>query len=408
MSAGRQVGGVAGDVDEHFAPVRDTFVANIGELGDGGAGFCAFVEGRKVVDLWAGAADAGRPWARGTPSATFSAAKGLVAVSALLLYDQGLLELDVPVARYWPEFGVSGKAGITVRQVLSNTAGLPIIPGYQGFLDADHPNFAARQEIWRRLALAAPQLAPGTPAYHAMTFGYLVARIVQAVTGDSLANHVNQELVDRLGLEIWFGERALDELGSAARLHPAMPMPAVLTEAMNGGHEPWSPYDPDTLPGKAFLATENGNVLDALHRIGMDPDVISAGVGVGDALATARGLATLYALLTEHGIVDGQQVIKPASIREFTTVQSHGPDPVLGRIANWTVGFEGNIERPLLGTLYGPHPGAFGKDGAGGQKGFADPHNRVAVGFVRSHLAGFSPLSARLISTLYECLDAPR
>ncbi len=117
---------IHGDVDDGFGPVRDAFEDNFAERGDLGAACAVYVSGRPVVDIWAGVADArtGRIWSEDTAAVIFSCSKGMLTICAYLLVQEGRLDLDAPVARYWPEFAQHGKEGITVRCLLSHRAGL--------------------------------------------------------------------------------------------------------------------------------------------------------------------------------------------------------------------------------------------------------------------------------------------
>ena len=122
---------IDGAVAPGFEPVRDAFAANFARFGERGAACAVYADGRLVVDLWGGEADhtTGRPWTADTLSVIWSATKGAVGVLVNLLAQRGELDLDAPMARYWPEFARSGKDGVTVRMVLSHQAGLPVIDG---------------------------------------------------------------------------------------------------------------------------------------------------------------------------------------------------------------------------------------------------------------------------------------
>jgi CubicO group peptidase (beta-lactamase class C family) len=96
------------------------------------------------------------------------------------MVDRGLLDYDAPVADHWPEFAQNGKAGITVRQVLTHQSGLyhirRIIDGAERMLDWAH--------MVRAIEQAAPAHAPGTQTgYHGFTYGFLVGELVQRVSG---------------------------------------------------------------------------------------------------------------------------------------------------------------------------------------------------------------------------------
>src|SRR5436309_6898013 len=115
-----------GHCDPRFQPVREEFEGNFRERGEVGASVCILVDGQPVVDLWGGAADrAGKPWERDTLGVVWSCTKGATALCAHLLVARGLLDLDAPVARYWPEFAQAGKVDLPVRWLLDHQAGLP-------------------------------------------------------------------------------------------------------------------------------------------------------------------------------------------------------------------------------------------------------------------------------------------
>src|SRR5579863_10228193 len=120
---------VHGDVDLGFGPVQDRFVRNYDDYGEFGAATAVYVGGRKVVDLWGGTAnrETGRPWEQDTLALVFSSSNGVLTICALHLAETGALDLDAPVARYWPEFAPFGKQDILVRWLLCHRAGLAIL-----------------------------------------------------------------------------------------------------------------------------------------------------------------------------------------------------------------------------------------------------------------------------------------
>ena len=95
--------------------------------GDVGASVAVTLDGELVVDLWGGTLDeAGTtPWERDTIINVFSTTKTMSCLSLLVLASRGLVDVDAPVERYWPEFGANGKGNVLVRHLLSHTAGLP-------------------------------------------------------------------------------------------------------------------------------------------------------------------------------------------------------------------------------------------------------------------------------------------
>src|SRR5262245_17303572 len=117
QARGTQVVEIGGFVAPGYEPVREAFARNFAERGELGAAFAAVRDGEPVVDLWGGVADraSGRPWREDTLVLIFSGTKGLVAACVLMLLERGQLELDAPVARYWPEFAQAGKEQMRVR-----------------------------------------------------------------------------------------------------------------------------------------------------------------------------------------------------------------------------------------------------------------------------------------------------
>src|SRR5689334_5666687 len=172
---------VQGHCDERFAAVRTAFEENFRDRGELGAAVAVTVDGRTVVDLWGGWADAARtrPWERDTLVNVWSTSKGPTALCAHVLADRGLLDLDAPVATYWPEFAAAGKEKVLVRHLLSHRAGLA---------GPREPHSLQELYDWefttRRLAATEPWWEPGTQSgYHALTYGFLVGEVVRRVSG---------------------------------------------------------------------------------------------------------------------------------------------------------------------------------------------------------------------------------
>jgi len=160
---------IEGECESRFNRVKQAFVENFERRAEIGAAVAVTIAGRPVVDLWAGHSDAARtrPWRRDTIVNVWSSTKGLCALCAHRLADQGRLDFDSPVARYWPEFAAAGKASMPVKFLLSHKAGLAAIRAPLKLEDqfdwAKVTSELARQEPWWQ---------PGTKhGYHAITFG---------------------------------------------------------------------------------------------------------------------------------------------------------------------------------------------------------------------------------------------
>src|SRR2546421_8264109 len=195
--------GIEGQVDAKFKGVRDAFAANFADHGEVGAGVALYVDGRKVVDLWGGVADGetGRPYAEDTLQLVFSTTKGATAICANLLAQRGELDVDAPVATYWPEFATAGKESIPVRWLLCHKAGLPAVDGTMSTEDA-----LAWDPVIRALERQQPLWEPGTAhGYHATTYGWLVGEVVRRISGKSLGRFFADEVAAPLRLDFRIG-----------------------------------------------------------------------------------------------------------------------------------------------------------------------------------------------------------
>ncbi len=393
---------VEGWVDPRYEPVAEAFRSQSDEVGRGGASFCASVQGTVVADLWCGQAGDDRPWERDTAASLFSSTKGMTAACIALLHDRGQLDVDEPVATYWPEFAAEGKADLTVRQVLSHTCGITEIPDYLDLLGLDGTGHGEYEEIRRRIASATPQWEPGTGVgYHVMTYGYIAGAIIERVDGRPLSRFWDEELAGPLGLDLQIGASA--EL--FARKSTTLELDPLPEDGMGPAFEVLlsAARDESTVIGRACIARDGVGVLDVLDVLGnnetMLRDATSGGVGSGDGIGTARGLADLYRHLVDPEPNDATP--SAATLESLNRIELMDLDRVLGIPNAFSVGFG----RMFSAAGMGPSEGTFGHGGAGGQLGFGDPELQVAVGFTRSHLSLTSPLAAGLITALYEALD---
>ena len=350
-------------VEPGWGAVADTFRANF-EHGDVGAACCVYEDGLPVVDVWGGLADRGasRPWARDTIVIIFSCTKGVTAIAANRLVEAGRLDPDAPVADYWPEFAANGKAGITVRMVLSHRAGLAAVDG-----ELTMDDLAAWDPVVAAIAAQAPSWEPGTAhGYHSRTFGWIVGELIRRVTGRMPGDYMADELARPLGLDFFLGlpesedrrvatlypapeARALDELAAA---DPTSLFARVMTGPSNLLHydEQWNTR---RLRG-AQLPSSNGH-------------------------SDARALARLYAACLAP--IDGVRLLTDESLDRATAVQSSGNDLVLGQPLTFGLGF---ALPPTLGA--GASPRSFGHAGAGGSLAYADRDRGLAFGYVMNQM----------------------
>jgi CubicO group peptidase (beta-lactamase class C family) len=360
---------IQGRVEPRYAKVRDAFAAQFAAGSEIGAAVAITVDGEPVVDLFAGHAGPARtrPWTRDTITHTYSVTKGMTALCAHRLIDRGALELDAPVARYWPEFEQAGKAEISVRWLLSHRAGL------QALCEILPPeSLYDWGAMCAALAAAKPCLEPGKLGYHPVTFGWLVGELVRRVDGRSLGRFFREEIAEPLGADFHIGLGPAEEK-RAADITMLVPPPEV-AESFGAG----TPSGELPLLALAFVnPSGTGDHNSPAHRRAEIPAINGHG--------TAAALARVYGALARGGEVDGVRVLSPEGVTRASELQGEGADALLGVPVRMGLGFW--LTQPgVTGFAFGPNPGAFGHPGAGGGLGFADPRARIGFGYVTNRM----------------------
>jgi CubicO group peptidase (beta-lactamase class C family) len=400
--------GLHGQVARGFEPVREAFARNFADHGELGAAVAVYVDGEKKADLWGGVADAatGRPWARDTLVLVFSVTKGATGVLCALLAEQGRLDLDAPVARYWPEFAVNGKADVTVRHVLSHTAGLPVMEAdltVEELIDG-RPAAAA-------LAAQRPLWEPGTRhGYHGLTYGWLTGEIVRRATGQTVGELFAAEVAAPLGLDFHIGlpERSAARL--APLIDPPVADPAAVETAIAALPDPEARAvardiiaamsDPASLMYR--MAMCNGTLPTPAALLWNRRDLHAAEQPAANGVTDACSLARMYAACV--GEVDGTRLLSAAALAAATREQAAGTDQVMPFRNRFATGF--TLPSPSLRLLSGH---SFGQLGASGALGFGDSAHRVGLGYVTNLIGGApegDPRPAALVSALREVLKA--
>jgi CubicO group peptidase (beta-lactamase class C family) len=380
---------VEGEWEKRFAPVREVFARSF-ETGEIGAAICVTIGGRAVIDLWGGHRDAARtqPWTRDTLVNVYSTTKGVTAICANRLVERGRLDLDAPVAHYWPEFAAEGKAQIPVRWLLCHKAGVPA-------LREDVP--AALRFDWKfwteALAAEAPWWEPGTQhGYHALTYGHLVGEIVRRVDGRSLGTYLREELAVPHELDFHIGLAEADDARVAELVRAPAPPP--------GAPDPFvaARKHPRSLVGRVFgnPTIDTGDANSRAWRAAELPAVNGHG--------TARGLARLYGALATDGTLDGERVLAPEQIARANHEEASGLDAVLTPLhSRFGLGFM--LTQPMI--PFGPNPRSFGHPGAGGSIAFADPDAQLGFAYGMNQMQAGLGGDARgfaLIGALYAAL----
>jgi len=382
---------IHGAVDPKFEGVRRAFAANFEEAGEVGAAVSVVVDGRTVVDLWAGHVDAerSRAWERDTLVNVYSTTKGMTALCAHQLVDEGKLDLDAPVARYWPEFAAADKGHIPVRWLLSHRAGLPavrrLLPG-EALFDWE--------TMTRALAAETPWWEPGTQhGYHAVTFGWLVGEVVRRISGTSLGTTFRQKIAKPLGADFWIGLPDAEH-ARVARLG-AMPVP---------------PPSPSGEPSLMELVMREPEGMTA--RAFANPPSIMTSANTAEwrraEIPGANGQANARAIATIYGAVANGTCpsLSRESVERCRAEQSRGSDAVLRLSTRMGGGFM-LPQREIPGGSFGPSDRAFGHPGAGGSLGFADPEAKLGFGYVMNQMGPhilIDPRAEKLAEAAYAAL----
>jgi CubicO group peptidase (beta-lactamase class C family) len=367
---------IGGWVEPGWEPVADAFRANFDDGKELGAAVAVYRGGVPVVDLWGGVADAttGRPWEQDGIVLVFSSTKGMTAILAHLLAQRGELDLDAPVASYWPEFAANGKEAIPVRWLLSHQAGLVAVDR-RFTID----ELCAWDPLVEELAAAAPMWEPGAHhAYHALTFGHLVGEVLRRISGRSVGRLFADEVAGPLGLSTWIGLPESEE-ARVSRLEPAPPVePEALQQLLDMVFGEGSLFDRSVLGVPPGLVTEDGGWFGSRQ-------VRAAEIPAGNAVTDARSLARAYAATVTE--VDGIRLLSDATVEAARTVQTDssrpwGMPPGLEDYGiSMGLGFQ--VATPLADLL---GPTSFGHGGAGGSMGLAAPEHGIGFGYVMNQM----------------------
>jgi CubicO group peptidase (beta-lactamase class C family) len=377
-----------GHCDERFAGVRAAFEANFRDREELGAAVTVQVGGETVVDLWGGWADRGRtrPWERDTLVNVWSTTKGPTALCAHLLADRGLLDLDAPVAAYWPEFAAGGKSAVQVRHLLSHRAGLAGLR---------EPHTLDELYDWEtttaRLAAMEPWWEPGTRSgYHALTYGFLVGEVIRRITGLLPGEFLRQEITGPLGIDFTIGLPEKEASRAAELVHSGVSADSAALLAQ--------------FPPVALAAVANPAVGATAANT---PEWRAAEIPAANGHGTARAVADLYGILARRGLSGDRRVLSPEAAERVREGQGACRDLVLG------VGFAHDTEVGLglwlsgANASYGPNPRAFGHDGFGGSCGLADPEAELSIGYVMNRMGprlADDPRKMALIEAAYAAL----
>jgi CubicO group peptidase (beta-lactamase class C family) len=319
---------IDGQCDDGFGATKDAFASNFEHNGDVGASVAVTIDGELAVDLWGGTQDrAGTtPWERDTIINVFSTTKTMSCLSLLVLVSRGLVDVDAPVERYWPEFGAAGKGNVLVRHLLSHTAGLP---GWDKRIEGT--DLYDWDKVTSLLAEQATWWEPGWKSgYHGISQGNLVGEVVRRVDGRSVGRFFAEEIAGPLGADFHIG------LGPEHddRVALVIPAPPLVYGSGDGSVQP----DRDSIP---YRAANPRLMAEQSWEIPWRRAEIPAAGGHGNA----RAVALAQSVVSAGGSARGVELLTKEVVDRIFDVQAAGRDLVLGIGVTFGVGYGLNSPR---------------------------------------------------------------
>jgi CubicO group peptidase (beta-lactamase class C family) len=358
--------GVQGAADPSFGCAVRAFAQLFPGRRFGGGALAVYLDGVPVVDVWTGWSDrAGSThWNADTGAMVFSATKGMASTVIHRLADRGLIDYDAAVAEYWPAFAANGKSSVTVRDLMRHRAGLSQL---NRVTKADLMDHLLMEE---RMAAAPMGLLRGRPAYHALTYGWLMAGLARAVTGRGMRELIRTELAEPLNTDglhlgrppVGAPTQPAQIIGPQSRLqNPIFNLlaPHLAALPLSGG------FGSMYFPG--MKATVQGDI-----------PLLDTELPAANGVATARALARMYGAIANGGAIDGNQFLSAELVAGLTSRPSLHLDGSIFMPLSFNLGYHG---LPLPGIMPG-----FGHVGLGGSLGWADPASGLAFGFVHNRL----------------------
>ncbi|KAJ5176643.1 uncharacterized protein N7482_002520 [Penicillium canariense] len=374
---------VHGHCDPAFSKVRGLLEQKILSEEELGASLFVNIDGRDVIDVWGGYADRARskPWTADTIAVVWSTSKCITNLAALLLIDRGLLDPSARVSQYWPEFAANGKENVQVWHVLTHSAGLP---AWEKPITIDEVYDVPQANA--RLAAEALWWTPGTATgYHAITQGHIISELLLRITGKRAKEFIAEELARPLNADFQLGVREQDRSRVAEIISPP---PFV----------PPADFDPNSLGARALTSP----LMRA--ELAESPAFLDAEMSSGNGFGTAKGIARILSTISLGGVVDGQRLLSPETVRLAVTEQIRGTDLVLGKQVRFGMGFGLRVESGMSWI----REGSCYWGGWGGSIAIMDVENRITICYVPSRMENAGPTGdARIesyVKAIYEII----
>lgn len=369
-----------GQVDPNFTDLARQFSRlQHPRMHEGGAALCVYFQGEKVVDIYIGKKSATEQWEKNTLSVCYSTGKGVLATLAHILVSRGLLDYDQPIAEYWPEFAQNGKSNICLADILSHQSGLFDIRN----LVQDAAQMADWELMLNRIAQSKPRFdVREDAAYQPLTFGWLVGGVLEKATGQSLANLMQQYLLQPLHIhDAYFGV-SKSQLDRVARPFPK----ANSKSSSSDSSKRKNTTKKTTLMNR--VATWSGqnpqDFQDAMIPKGMknfsffSEQGLQAVIPAANGVFSAESLAKIYAMLAQGGSWQQQQLIKPEVFQRMSQIQYQHRDRIMPIPMHWRLGYH----RVL--TLGKQVPQGFGHMGFNGSGAWCDPERQLSFAYIHN------------------------
>lgn len=378
---------IDGTCADAFSPLAELLESNLADGTDAGASVAVVHDGELVVDLWGGEARPGVPWQRDTITQVWSVTKPMAALALLTQVERGLIDLDAPVAEYWPAFGAAGKDGVLVRQILGHTCG---VPGWEAPVTVEDILDLEKSEAI--LAGQSPWYQPGSvPAYQIVCHGHLIDGVVRGATGRTVADILHEDIMAPLGGGFRLGVPD-DELDLVADLI----------------NPPPSSIDYGKLGPDHFLIRTIMNPLLLPEQVCNTVPWRQGAVGGAGGHGNARGIALAQALVSHGGEVNGVRLLSPETIARIFEVQASGIDQLLSVPVTYGVGYALPMSSAPAIAAWNPGGRVCWWTGYGGAIVVNDLDTRTTFAYAENKLADHmvsSPRTDAYLSTAFGCVQ---
>lgn len=365
---------ILGFCDPRFQSLRDLFESNLDTGLDEGASLAVTLNGIMVVDLWGGTRDLARtlPWEEDTPALVFSTGKVVVNIAVLMLWDRGLLDIDAPVATYWPEFGRNGKHAVTTRQVLTHQSG---VPGFGRSVDFEE--VLDWKHIVEVVEAAPLWFEPGSATcYSPVIYGFILGELVHRLTRRRFETFVTDEITGPVGAQFSFG---------------------VLPAAREELAELWVPA---SASARVMMSESGSRAYGEVVGTKLSPEFLGAVVPATNGVCNARALARIGSILAMAGEVGGHRYLGRHIVEQAAQEQNYAFDQALGW-CRYGLGFGLDSAQFKAATPTSFHWGGFGGSGV-----TMDMATGLSLGFVPNRLIASDDLFEPRVSGLWQALGA--